>query len=105
MKKREEQEEKELRAKQRKEIIGAIRGGLPYKQVLEDCTNEIKMLIEKQEEAKFYRDIEAGLPFSEEVANRLGMLEYAKRYVNYHIDEKDLKELRENGKLKAIIRT
>ena len=53
------------------------------------------MLIEKEEEAKFYRDIEAGLPFSEEVANRLGMLEYAKRYVNYHVDEKDLKELRE----------
>ena len=62
MKEREEQEEKELRAKQREEIIAAIRGGLPYKYVLEDCTNEIKMLIEKEEEAKFYRDIEAGLP-------------------------------------------
>ena len=62
------------------------------------------VLIEKEKEAKFYKDIEAGLPFSEEVANRLGMLEYAKRYVNYHIDEKDfknVKELRENGKLKA----
>ena len=106
LKEREEQEEKELRAKQREEIIAAIRGGLPYKHLLEDCTNEIRMLIEKEEEAKFYRDIEAGLPFSEEVANRLGMLEYAKRHVNNHIDEKDfknLKELRENGKLKAII--
>ena len=103
---REEQEEKELRAKQREEIIAAIRGGLPYKHVLEDCTNEIRMLIEKEEEAKFYRDIEAGLPFSEEVANRLSMLEY--RYTSNCIDEKDfknLKELRENGKLKAIIRT
>ena len=105
LKEREEQEEKELRAKQREEIIAAIRGGLPYKHLLEDCTNGIRMLIEKEEEAKFYRDIEAGLPFSEEVANKLGMLEYAKRYVNYHMDEKDLKELRENGKLKAIIRT
>ena len=74
-KEREEQEEKELRAKQREEIIAAIREGLPYKHLLEDCTNEIRMLIEKEEEAKFYRDIEAGLPFSEEVANRLGMLE------------------------------
>ena len=103
-KEREEQEEKELRAKQREEIIGAIRGGLPYKHLLEDCTNEIRMLIEKEKEAKFHRDIEAGLPFSEEVANRLGMLEYAKRYTSNHIDEKDfknLKELRENGKLKA----
>ena len=79
-KEREEQEEKELRAKQREEIIAAIRGGLPYKHLLEDCTNEIRMLIEKEEEAKFYRDIEAGLSFSVEVANRLGMLEYAKRY-------------------------
>ena len=105
LKEREEQEEKELRAKQREDIIAAIRGGLPYKHLLEDCTNGIRTLIEKEEEVKFYRDIEAGLPFSEEVANRLGMLEYAKRYVNYHIDEKDLKELRENGKLKAIIRT
>ena len=105
LKEREEQEEKELRAKQREEIIAAIRGGLPYKYVLEDCTNEIRMLIEKEEEAKFYRDIEAGLPFSEEVANRLGMLEYAKRYVNNHIDEKRLQELRENGKLKTISRT
>ena len=91
LKEREEQEEKELRAKQREEIIAAIRGGLPHKHLLEDCTNGIRMLIEKEEEAKFYRDIEAGLPFSEEVANRLGMLEYAKRYVNYHIDEKDFK--------------
>ena len=33
------------------------------------------------------------------------MLEYAKRYTSNHIDEKRLKELRENGKLKAIIRT
>ena len=73
LKEREEQEEKELRAKQREEIIAAIRGGLPYKHVLEDCTKEIRMLIEKEEEAKFYRDIEAGLPFSEEVANRLDM--------------------------------
>ena len=105
LKEREEQEEKELRAKQREEIIAAIRGGLPYKHVLEDCTNGIRMLIEKEEEAKFYRNIEAGLPFSEEVANRLGMLEYAKRYVNNHIDEKRLQELRENGKIKAIIRT
>ena len=105
LKEREEQEEKELRAKQREDIIAAIRRGFPYKHLLEDCTNGIITLIEKEEEAKFYRDIEAGLPFSEEVANRLGMLEYAKRYVNYHIDEKDLKELRENGKLKAIIRT
>ena len=107
-KEREEQEEKELRAKQREEIIAAIRGGFPYKHLLEDCTNEIRMLIEKEEEAKFYRDIKAGLPFSEEIANRLGMLEYAKRYTSNHIDKKDcknLKELRENGKLKAIIRT
>ena len=89
-KEREEQEEKELRAKQREEIIAAIRGGLPYKHLLEDCTNEIRMLIEKEEEAKFYRDIEAGLPFSEEVTNRLGMLEYAKRYTSNHIDEKRL---------------
>ena len=93
-KEREEQEEKELRAKQREEIIAAIRGGLPYKHLLEDCTNEIRMLIEKEEEAKFYRDIEAGLPFSEQVANRLGMLEYAKRYVNNHIDEKRVQELK-----------
>ena len=105
LKEREEQEEKELRAKQREEIIAAIRGGLPYNHVLEDCTNGIRMLIEKEEEAKFYRDIEAGLPFSEEVANRLGMLEYTKRYENNHIDEKRLQELRENGKLKVIIRT
>ena len=77
MKEREEQEEKELRAKQREKIIAATRGGLPYKHLLEDCTNGIRMLIEK-EEAKFYKDIKAGLPFSEEVANRLGMLEYAK---------------------------
>ena len=70
----EEQEEKELRAKQREEIIAAILGDLPYKHLLEDCTNEIRMLIEKEEEAKFYRDIEAGLPFSEEVANRFGIL-------------------------------
>ena len=107
-KEREEQEEKELRAKQREEIIAAIRGGFPYKHLLEDCTNEIRMLIEKGEEAKFFRDIKAGLPFSEEVANRLGMLEYAKRYTSNHIDKKDcknLKELRENEKLKAIIRT
>ena len=94
MKEREEQEEKELRAKQREEIIAAIRGGLPYKHLLEDCTNEIRMLIEKEEDAKFYRDIEAGLAFSEEVANRLGMLEYAKRHVNNHIDEKRLQELK-----------
>ena len=93
-KEREEQEEKELRAKQREQIIAAIRGGLPYKHLLEDCTNEIRMLIEKEEEAKFYRDIEAGLPFSEEVANRLGMLEYAKRYTSNHIDEKRLQELK-----------
>ena len=105
LKEREEQEEKELRAKQREEIIAAIRGGLPYKHLLEDCTNGIRMLIEKEEEAKFYKDIKAGLPFSEEVANRLSMLEYAKRYVNNHIDEKRFQELRENGKLKAIIRT
>ena len=107
-KEREEREEKELRAKQREEIIAAIRGGLPYKHLLEDFTNEIRMLIEKEEEAKLCRDIKAGLPFSEEVANRLGMLEYAKRYTSSHTDEKDfknLKELRENGKLKAIIRT
>ena len=64
--------------------------------MLEDCTNEIRTLIEKEEEAKFYRDIEAGLPFSEKVVNRLGMLEYAKRYTSDHIDEK---------RLKAIIRT
>ena len=94
LKEREEQEEKELRAKQREEIIAAIRGGLPYKHLLEDCTNEIRMLIEKEEEAKFYRDTHAGLPFSEEVANRLGMLEYAKRYVNNYIDEKRLQELK-----------
>ena len=94
LKEREEQEEKELRAKQREEIIAAIREGLPYKHVLEDCTNEIRMLIEKEEEAKFYRDIEAGLPFSEEVANRLGMLEYAKRYTSNHIDKKRLQELK-----------
>ena len=105
LKEREEQEEKELRAKQREEIIAAIRGGLPYKHVLEDCTHGIRMLIEKEEEAKFYRDIEAGLPFSEEVANRLGMLEYAKRYTSNHTDEKRLQELKRNGKLKAIIRT
>ena len=105
LKEREEQEEKELRAKQREEIIAAIRGGLPYKHLLEDCTNGIRMLIEKEEEAKFYRDIEAGLPFSEEVANRLGMLEYAKRYTSNHIDEKRLQELREDGKLKTIIKT
>ena len=105
---REEQEEKELRATQREEIIAAIRGGLPYKHLLEDCTNQIRMLIEKEEEATFHRDIEAGLPFSEEVANRLGMLEYGKRYTSNHKDKKDfknLKELRENGKLKAMIRT
>ena len=54
------------------------------------------MLTEKEEEAKFCRDIEAGLPFSEEVANRLGMLEYAKRY-----DENRLQELRENGRKKT----
>ena len=94
LKEKEEQEEKESRAKQREEIIAAIRGGLPYKHLLEDCTNGIRMLIEKEEEAKFYRDIEAGLPFSEEVANRLGMLEYAKRYVNYHIDEKELERIK-----------
>ena len=105
LKEREEEGEKELRAIQREEIIAAIRGGLPYKHVLEDCTNLIRMLIEKEEEAKFYRDIEAGLPFSEEAANRLGMLEYAKRSTSNHIDEKRLQELRENGKLKAIIRT
>ena len=93
-KEREEQEEKELRAKQREEIIAAIRGGLPYKYLLEDCTNEIRMLIEKEEEAKFYRDMEAGLPFSEEVANGLSMLEYAKRYTSNHIDEKRLQELK-----------
>ena len=87
-KEREEQEEKELRAEQRKEIIAAIRGGLPYKHVLD------RMLIEKEEEAKFYIDIEAGLPFSEEVANRLGMLEYAKRYTSNHIDEKRVQELK-----------
>ena len=95
LKEREEQEQKELRAKQREEIIAAIRGGLPYKHVLEDCTNGIRMLIEKEEEAKFYGDIEAGLPFSEEVANRLSMLEYAKRYTSNHIDEKRLQKLRE----------
>ena len=93
-KEREEQEEKELRAKQREEVIAAIRGGLPYKHLLEDCTNEIRMLIEKEEEAKFYRHIKVGLPFSEEVANRLGMLEYAKRYTSKHIDEKRLQELK-----------
>ena len=91
LKEREEQEEKELRAKQREEIIAAIHEGLPYKHLLKDCTNGIRMLIGKEEEAKFYRDIKAGLPFSEEVANRLGMLEYAKRYVNIHIDEKYFK--------------
>ena len=37
-------------------------------------------------------DIEAGLPFSEKVAKRLGMLEYAKSYVNYQVNEKNLKE-------------
>ena len=105
LKEREEQEEKELRAKQREEIIAAIRGGPPYKHVLEDCTNGIRMLIEKKEEAKFYRDIKAGLPFSEEVANRLGMLEYAKRYASNHTDKKRLQELKRNRKLKAIIRT
>ena len=47
LKEREEQEEKELRAKQREEMIAATRGGLPYKHVLEDCTNGIRMLIEK----------------------------------------------------------
>ena len=52
------------------------------------------MLIEKEEEAKFYRDIETGLPFSEEVANRLGMLEYAKRYTSNHTDKKRLPELK-----------
>ena len=52
------------------------------------------MLIEKEEEAKFYRDIEAGLLFSEEVANRLSMLEYAERYNSNHIDEKRLQELK-----------
>ena len=103
-KEREEHEEKVLRAKQREDIIAAIRGGLPYKHVLEDCTNGIKMLMEKEEEAKFYREIKAGLPFSEEVANRLGMLEYAKRYTRNHIDKKRLQELKRNGKLKAIIR-
>ena len=96
LKKREEQEDKELRAKQREEIIAAIQEGLPCKHLLEDCTNGIRMLIEK-EEAKFYRDIEAGLPFSEEVANRLGMLEYTKRYVNYHIDEKEKTKAKDNN--------
>ena len=76
LKEREEQEEKELRAKQREEIIAAIQGGFPYKHLLRDCTNEIRMLIEKEEEATFYRNIEAGLSYSEEVANRYGMLEY-----------------------------
>ena len=38
--------------------------------------------------------MEAGLPFSEEVANRVGMLEYAKRYTSNHIDEKRLQELK-----------
>ena len=52
------------------------------------------MLIEKEEEAKFYRDIKAGLPFSEEVANRLGMLKYAIRYTSNHIGEKRLQELK-----------
>ena len=47
-KEREEQEEKELRAKQREEIIAAIRGGLPYKHLLEDCTNEIRMKMKKR---------------------------------------------------------
>ena len=93
-KEKEEQEEKELRDKQREEIIAATRGGLPYKHPLEDCTNEIRMLIEKEEEAKFYRDIKAGLPFYEEVTNRLGMLEYAKRYTSNCIDEKRLQELK-----------
>ena len=93
LKEREEQEEKELRAKQREEIIAAIRG-LPYKHLLEDCTNGIVTLIEKEEEAKSYRDIEAGLPFSEEVANRLGMLGYAKRYTSNHTDEKGLQKLK-----------
>ena len=52
-KEREEQEEKELKAEQREEIIAAIREGLPYKHLLEDCTNEIRMLIEKEEETKY----------------------------------------------------
>ena len=77
LKEKEEQEEKESRAKQREEIIAAIRRGLPYKHLLECCTDEIRMLIEKEEETEFYKDIEAGLPFSEEVSKRLGMLEYA----------------------------
>ena len=47
-KEREEQEKKELRAKQREEIIAAIRGGLPYRHLLEDCTNEIRMLMKKK---------------------------------------------------------
>ena len=76
-----------------------------YYRLKEREEQEEKELIEKEEEAKFYRDIEAGLPFSEEVANRLGMLEYTKRYTSNHIDKKRLRELRENGKLKAIIRT
>ena len=52
------------------------------------------MLIEKEEDSKFYRDVEAGLPFSEEVANTLGMLEYAKRYTSTQLDEKRLQELK-----------
>ena len=52
------------------------------------------MLYEKEEEAKFYRHIEVGLPFSEEVANRLDMLEYAKRYTSNQINEKRLQELK-----------
>ena len=94
LKEKEEQEEKESRAKQREEIIAAIRRGLPYKHLLECCTDEIRTLIEKEEEAKFYKDIEAGLPFSEEVAKRLGMLEYAKSYVNYQVDEKELERIK-----------
>ena len=93
-KEREEQEEKELRAKQREEIIAAIQEGLPYKHLLKNCTNEIRMSIEKEEEVKFYRDIETGLPFSEEIANRLSILEYAKRYTSNHIDGKRLQELK-----------
>ena len=83
---REKQEEKELIAKQKEEIKAAIRGNLPYKHFLECCTDRIRMLIEKEEEDKFYRDIEAKLPFSEEVAKRLDMLEYAKSYVSYQVD-------------------
>ena len=83
---REKQEEKELIAKQKEEIIAAIRGNLPYKHFLECCTDRIRMLIQKEEEDKFYRDIEAKPPFSEEVAKRLGKLEYAKSYVSYQVD-------------------